>query len=75
MVPYYGKIEEIVIITYNSYTTMEVTLSKCRWFKTNLTSVNATLVEDECGFPRLKTSTSSTIRQDWVMLDPFAFPH
>jgi hypothetical protein len=75
MVPYYGKVEEILVLTYNSYTFMEVILFKCRWFKTNLAGANATIVEDECGFTRLKTSSSSTIRQDWATSDPFVFPH
>lgn len=74
-VPYYGKLEEIVVLTYNSYTVMEVVLFKCRWFKSNLRGVNATLLEDESGFTRLRTSASSTLRQDWATSDPFAFPH
>jgi hypothetical protein len=75
LVPYYGKVEEILVLTYNSHTFMEVILFKCRWFKTNLAGANATIVEDDCGFTRLKTSSSSTIRQDWATSDPFLFPH
>lgn len=75
MVPYYGKVEEIVILTYKSWTEMEVVLFKCKWYKSNLRGVNATVVEDDCGFTRLKTSASSTLRQDWSTSDPFAFPH
>lgn len=75
MVPYYGKLEEIVVLEYKSEMEMEVVLFKCRWFKSNMRGPNATLVEDECGFTRLRTSTSSTLRQDWATSDPFAFPH
>jgi hypothetical protein len=75
MVPWYGKVEEIMLLTYNSYTKMEVILFKCRWFKTNLVGANITVIEDDCGFTRLKTSTSSTVRQDWATSDPFTFPH
>jgi hypothetical protein len=75
MVPWYGKVEEILVLTYDSYTKMEVILFKCRWFKTNLVGVNITVLEDDCGFTRLRTSTSSTVRQDWATSDPFTFPH
>jgi Domain of unknown function (DUF4216) len=75
IVPYYGKIEEIMCIVYNAHTKLDVVLFKYRWFKTNLTGPNATVVVDECGFTRLKTSASSVIRQDWSTSDPFAFPH
>lgn len=74
-VPYYGKVEEILLLTYNSHTRLEVILFKCRWFKSNLRGANATIVEDECGFTRLRTSASSTLRQDWATSDPFVFPH
>lgn len=75
VVPYYGKVEEILTVTYHSCMKMEVVLFKCLWFKTNLAGVNATVIEDECGFTRLKTTLNSTIRQDWITSDPFAFPH
>jgi hypothetical protein len=75
MVPWYGKVEEILVLTYDSYTKIEVVLFKCRWFKTNLVGGNVTLLHDDCGFTRLKTSASSTLRQDWATSDPFTFPH
>lgn len=75
MVPYYGKLEEIVVLEYKSEMQMEVVLFKCRWYKSNLRGPNATLVEDECGFKRLRTSASSTLTQDWATSEPFAFPH
>lgn len=74
-VTHYGKVEEILTVTYDSYTKFDEVLFKCKWFKVNLEGNNATLVDDPCGFPRLKTTPTSVYREDWSSSEPFAFPH
>jgi hypothetical protein len=51
-VPHYGKIEEIIVISYDAQSKFEEYVFKCKWFKVNLARNNPTVVQDECGFTR-----------------------
>lgn len=75
IVRHYGKVEEILTITYDAYNKLEEVLFKCKWFKVNLQGPNRTVVDDDCGFTRLKTAPSSIQNPNWRTTDPFAFPH
>lgn len=75
VIHHYGKIEEIMIVQYDSYTKFDEVLLSCKWFKVNLAGINATAAPDECGFTRLKTTSGSVYRDDWASSEPFVFPH
>jgi hypothetical protein len=59
IVPHYGKLEEILVVSYDAHTKFEKYVFKCKWFKVNLAGANCTVVQDECGHTRLKTSATS----------------
>ena len=75
MVSHYGKIQEILTVAYDGHSQFEETIFKCKWFKSNLVGANRTVVEDECGFTRLKTTKSSRVASNWQTSEPFAYPH
>jgi Domain of unknown function (DUF4216) len=74
IVPHYGKIEEIMIISYDANSKFEEYVFKCKWFKVNLAGQNRTVFQDETGFTRLKTSSTSFQQSHWQTSEPFAFP-
>ncbi|CAM6122781.1 unnamed protein product [Calypogeia fissa] len=74
VVSHYGKIEEILVITYDSHAKFEEYVFKCKWFKVNLAGENHTVLQDECGFTRLRTSATSFQPSHWQTSEPFAFP-
>ncbi len=59
IVSHYGKLEEILVVSYDAHSKFEKYVFKCKWFKVNLASANRTIVQDECGHTRLKTSATS----------------
>ncbi len=75
MVSHYGKIQEILTISYDGFTKFQETIFKCKWFKSNLVGAHPTIVEDECGFTRLKTMATSVVASHWRTSEPFAYPH
>src|SRR5450759_1393331 len=56
IVPHYGKIEEIIVISYDAHTKFEEYVFKCKWFRSNLVGRDATVLQDQCGHTRLKTT-------------------
>ncbi len=72
--PHYGKIEEILIITYDAHSKFEEYVFKCKWFKVLLAGHNRTVLQDECGFTRLRTSATSFQPSHWQTSEPFTFP-
>ncbi|CAK9200352.1 unnamed protein product [Sphagnum troendelagicum] len=74
IVPHYGKLEEILVVSYDAHSKFEEYVFKCKWFKVNLAGANCTVVQDECGHTRLKTSATSYQRSHWQTSEPFTFP-
>ena len=72
IVPHYGKIEEIIVVSYDAHSKFEEYVFKCKWFRSNLAGPTRTILQDECGHTRLKTS--SFVSSQWSTSDPFAFP-
>ncbi len=58
IVPHYGKLEEILVVSYDAYSKFEEYVFKCKWFRVNLAGANRTIVQDECGHTRFKTSAT-----------------
>ncbi len=69
-----GKLEEILVVSYDAHSKFEEYVFKCKWFKMNLAGANYTVVQDECGHTRLKTSATSYQRSHWQTSEPFTFP-
>ena len=66
IVPHYGKIEEIMVVEYKAHSKFEEYVFKCTWFRSNLVGHNCTtIVKDECGHTRLRTSTTSFQPLHW----------
>jgi hypothetical protein len=40
----YGKLEEILVVSYDAHSKFEVYVFKCKWFKVNLAGANRTVV-------------------------------
>ncbi|CAM6045796.1 unnamed protein product [Sphagnum compactum] len=74
IVPHYGKLEEILVVSYDAHSKFEEYVFKCKWFKVNLAGANYTVVQDECGHTRLKTSATSYQPSHWQTPEPFTFP-
>ncbi|CAM6045947.1 unnamed protein product [Sphagnum compactum] len=74
IVPHYGKLEEILVVSYDAHSKFEEYVFKCKWFKVNLAGANCTVVQDECGHTRLKTSATSYQPSHWQTSEPFTFP-
>ncbi len=74
IVPHYGKLEEILVVFYDAHSKFEEYVFKCKWFKVNLVGANCTVVQDECGHTRLKTSATSYQPSHWQTSEPFTFP-
>ena len=74
VVPHYGKIEEILVVSYDAHSKFEEYVFKCKWFKVNLAGANRTVLQDECGHTRLKTSVTSFQPSHWQTSEPFCFP-
>jgi len=74
IVPHYGKIEEILVVSYDAQSKFEEYVFKCKWFKVNLAGANRIVLQDECGHTRLKTSTISFQPSHWQTSEPFTFP-
>lgn len=72
--PHFGKIEEIIIVSYHDLSRFEEHVFKCRWFKVNLVGDDATVVQDECGFTRVRTSATNFQTSRFRTSEPFAFP-
>ena len=67
---YFGRIENIVQIHFTSF---QVTLLKGKWFDSNSTRrASPNLVQDECGFLRVKTRT--TLPSHLPTHEPFMYP-
>ncbi len=47
--PHYGKLEEILVVSYDAHSKFEEYVFMCKWFKVNLAGANCTIVQDECG--------------------------
>jgi len=60
-VPHYGKLEEILVVSYDAHSKFEEYVFKCKWFKVNFAGANCTVVQDECGHTQLKTSAISLV--------------
>jgi hypothetical protein len=43
-VPHYGKLEEILVVSYDAHSKFEEYVFKCKWFKVNLAGANCTVV-------------------------------
>jgi hypothetical protein len=74
VVPHYGKLEEILVVSYDAYSKFEEYVFKCKWFRVNLAGANRTVIQDECGHTRLKTSATSYQPSHWQTSEPFTFP-
>ncbi|CAM6103867.1 unnamed protein product [Calypogeia fissa] len=74
VVPHYGKIEEILVVSYDAHSKFEEYVFKCKWFKVNLAGANRTVLQDECGHTRLKTLATSFQLSHWQTSKPFCFP-
>ncbi len=72
--PHYGKLEEILVVSYDAHSKFEEYVFKCKWFKVNLAGANCTVVQDECGHTQLKTSATSYQPSHWQTSEPFTFP-
>ncbi len=48
IVPHYGKLEEILVVSYDAHSKFEKYVFKCKWFKVNLAGANCIVVQDEC---------------------------
>jgi hypothetical protein len=67
-------LEEILVVSYDAHSKFEEYVFKCKWFKLNLAGANRTVVQDECGHTRLKTSATSYQPSHWQTSEPFTFP-
>ncbi len=74
IVPHYGNLEEILVVSYDAHSKFEKYVFKCKWFKVNLAGANRTVVQDECGHTRLKTSATSYQPSHRQTSEPFTFP-
>ena len=74
IVSHYGKIEEIMVVSYDSQSKFEEYVFKCMWFRSNLAGAACTILQDECGHTRLKTSATSFQASHWSTSEPYAFP-
>lgn len=68
VVPHYGKLQEIMTISYWTHGRLDMEVFRCLWYTSNLAGDNATLLDDECGFHRLKMTVPR------ATADPFVFP-
>lgn len=73
-VPHYGKIDEILVVSYDAQSKFQEFVFKCSWFKVNLVGPNRTVLQDDSGFTRLKTSATSFQVSHWRTSEPFTFP-
>ncbi len=44
IVSYYGKMEEILVVSSDAHSKFEEYVFKCKWFRVNLASANHTIV-------------------------------
>ncbi len=42
IVPHYGKLEEILVVSYDAHSKFEEYVFTCKWFKMNLAGANCT---------------------------------
>ncbi|CAM6039049.1 unnamed protein product, partial [Sphagnum compactum] len=51
IVPHYGKLEEILVVSYDAHSKFEEYVFKCKWFKVNLAGANCTQTSEPFTFP------------------------
>ncbi len=53
--PHYGKLEEILVVSYDAHSKFEEYVFKCKWFKMNLAGANCTVLGEK---PEVVLTTS-----------------
>jgi hypothetical protein len=72
-VPHYEKLKQILVVFYDAYSKFEEYVFKCKWLRVNLDGANQSVIQDECGHTRLKTSATSYQPSHWQTSEPFTF--